>query len=930
MYARPSVTVSIPEDDDSDLRLPAAWTPAPRPPLPIVASLMPIVGGVVLWLITGSLIALALAALGPLIAVAAVADARRAARRDRRRAEREADRARERVAELVAERHETERAALWRRHPDVAGLLEDDTDIWKAWAGGEASLVLGAGDVTSAVRVTGGEGDARARALRADARVLRGGPVRVPLGTGIVVVGTGVAAEGAHRALVLAHCLASAPRELHVSADDGAGWARDLPHAACGAPRTIAVSTTADLPVPAGDVTIALRAPGDASPPGCAATLTVHGPADAHLRIDGDETPVAVESIGAHQAALIARALAARAETTLGLAPEPVGPVFLADLADAAPRPVRGGLPAAFVREGTHPWAIDLVADGPHAVVAGVTGSGKSELLISWILALATTHSPHEVTFLLADFKGGTAFDAFAHLPHVTGVLTDLDRGGARRAIESLRAEVRWREGELARVGARDVLDPRTELPRLVIVVDEFAALLGDHPELHAVFSDVAARGRALGMHLVLGTQRVSGVVRDSLLANCPLRISLRVTDPSDSRAVIGTDDAAMLAGDVGSRGQAMVKRAADAEPRRVRVALSTPADVDRAVHRGAGAVARRPWLPDLGADVALDALTPRAAPGVLVLGLGDEPEHQRQEPVGVRTGDRGILVVGAAGSGRTTALRTLAAQAPGGSVWIGGDPERAWDAVTALATTPPPAGAVVAVDDLDAVTAVLPHDHAAAFLDRLEHLVRSAGDGGYLVAISVQRIAGPSARLVELLPRRLILACASRAEHIAAGGDPAHFAPDAPAGRGRWGSVAVQVAHTSPDVSAPESAPRPWSPTAALTGLVARRTGAVTRVLEEWAGRGIHVVGIDAYLADPAIVAEGTTVVVGDPEHWQANWRLLSAMRSDHDLVIDSGCAADFRVLTGSRDVPPYARTAAGRAWLVSRGDAAVRIVLP
>jgi len=204
--------------------------------------------------------------------------------------------------------------------------------------------------------------------------------------------------------------------------------------------------------------------------------------------------------------------------------------------------------------ESGEPCVIDLVSEGPHAVVAGVTGSGKSELLVTWILALCAAHTTQEVSFLLADFKGGTAFDSLGGIPHVTGVITDLDGTGARRAIESLRAEVRWREAELARVGARDVLDPRVDVPRLVIVVDEFAALLGEHPELHAVFTDVAARGRALGMHLVLGTQRPAGVVRESLLANCPLRISLRVTDPADSRAVIGTDEASALPGGTDAR----------------------------------------------------------------------------------------------------------------------------------------------------------------------------------------------------------------------------------------------------------------------------------------------------------------------------------------------------------------------------------------
>ena len=98
--------------------------------------------------------------------------------------------------------------------------------------------------------------------------------------------------------------------------------------------------------------------------------------------------------------------------------------------------------------------------DGPHAVVVGITGSGKSELLTTWICALAATRSTDEVAFLLADFKGGTAFASLEDVPHVTGLITDLDGSGSRRAVESLRAELRRRESAIAAAGATDIGDP--------------------------------------------------------------------------------------------------------------------------------------------------------------------------------------------------------------------------------------------------------------------------------------------------------------------------------------------------------------------------------------------------------------------------------------------------------------------------------------
>ncbi len=250
---------------------------------------------------------------------------------------------------------------------------------------------------------------------------------------------------------------------------------------------------------------------------------------------------------------------------------------------------------------GRTPVLVDLVGDGPHAVVAGVTGAGKSELLTTWITSLCRAYTTAEVTFLLADFKGGVSFDALSALPHVTGVITDLDGDGAERAISSLRAEMRRRERILAGAGVRHIAEAGLVLPRLVVVVDEFAALVSDLPDLQRVFTDIAARGRALGIHLILGTQRVTGVVREGILANAPLRIALRAADDSDSRTLLGTPAAARLPGGEAARGRALIRRAADSSPVIAQIPRTAAEDLATVVAEVAHQERpRAPWSPPL------------------------------------------------------------------------------------------------------------------------------------------------------------------------------------------------------------------------------------------------------------------------------------------------------------------------------------------
>lgn len=229
------------------------------------------------------------------------------------------------------------------------------------------------------------------------------------------------------------------------------------------------------------------------------------------------------------------------------------------------------------------PISLDLGIDGPHALVAGTTGSGKSEFLRTWVMSLAMSCSPQQVNFVLIDFKGGGAFDVCARLPHVAGLITDLDEHLVGRAITSLRAELQRREllfRELHVSTFNEALAVATEpLARLVIVIDEFAALATDYSELMSAIIDLAARGRSLGMHLVLATQRPSGVVDQKIRANTNLRVALRMQDAFDSRDVIGVPDAMSI--DRHSPGRAIVSIGGD-RPVHVKTAYSGALDMQQ------------------------------------------------------------------------------------------------------------------------------------------------------------------------------------------------------------------------------------------------------------------------------------------------------------------------------------------------------------
>ncbi|MBD2758112.1 FHA domain-containing protein [Yimella sp. cx-573] len=376
--------------------------------------------------------------------------------------------------------------------------------------------------------------------------------------------------------------------------------------------------------------------------------------------------------------------------------------------APPVPRSEASSLRALVGHAGTEPFTLDLRSQGPHALVGGTTGAGKSEFLQSWVLGMAHAYSPDRVSFLFVDYKGGAAFARCTDLPHSVGIVTDLTPYLVRRALRSLRAELHRRERLLNEKGKKDLLELEASgdhecPPSLVIVVDEFAALAGEVPEFVDGVVDVAQRGRSLGLHLILATQRPAGVIKDNLRANTNLRIALRMADEHDSTDVVGDKQAADFPPSIPGRGVArtgpgrlvrfqsgfpgsrtpaiaptppidIVEMGFGAKrpwtrPRTEVVGDGVRKDIDRvvdtlnaAVVRAGVPLPRRPWLESLAPVYNLTRLGQRRDTEI-VLGVRDDPDKQDQ-PVDRFLPDAqgNIVFYGVSGTGKSTALRSLAA----------------------------------------------------------------------------------------------------------------------------------------------------------------------------------------------------------------------------------------------------------------------------
>lgn len=460
-------------------------------------------------------------------------------------------------------------------------------------------------------------------------------------------------------------------------------------------------------------------------------------------------------------------------------------------------------------RTGGGDFVLDIARDGPHMLVAGTTGAGKSEFLRTLVCSLALGNRPDALVFVLIDYKGGSAFGSLRALPHVAGYLTDLDEHLGRRALVALKAEARYRERLLGRAQCRDIDayhaagEPLGPLPRLALVIDEFRFLVHEMPDFLDRLTDVTARGRSLGMHLVLATQRPAGVVSEDIRTNMGLRVCFRVEDAADSSAVLDIPDAATIARTHRGRGYARAERGSGElfqaayvsglppdlldirMPLRAEqssladLGMAPPGDDQRAEGAGEGAdgqpdehtdlavlvraiagtkeaaPAHRPWLDPLPSRVSvadLPALAGLAEPATpvppprlpaIAYGLADLPADQSRRLAVLDLAEGGnLLAVGAAQSGRTTLLRTIAAgiardHSPGDVHLYVLDCDAG--GLTALARLPH-CGAVVRRAERERAARLL--DRLAAEVSRRQDLLAGAG----FASVTEQRAQAPAA----------------------------------------------------------------------------------------------------------------------------------------------------------------------------------------
>lgn len=366
---------------------------------------------------------------------------------------------------------------------------------------------------------------------------------------------------------------------------------------------------------------------------------------------------------------------------------------------------------------------------GPHGLVAGMTGSGKSEFLITYILSMAVNYHPDEVAFVLIDYKGGGLADAFdnpekgIHLPHLVGTITNLDGASIQRSLRSLHSEVLRRQQEFKK--AKAITEEATmdiykyqklyrsgqidrPMPHLFIISDEFAELKQQKPEFMDNLISIARIGRSLGVHLILATQKPSGVVNDQIRSNTKFRVCLKVQEKADSQDMLKRPEAAELK-DTGrfylqvgyneffALGQS-AWTGADYEPqdevivhkddsiqfmddlgqtvhgakKRVKKITDGKAQLEVVVKllsdtaSSSGIMCNALWAPELDTDILLAQIqeqTPVSSSGILKIPIGmvDDPENQRQFPlIYDLQRSKNLLIVGEKGTGKTTIVQSM------------------------------------------------------------------------------------------------------------------------------------------------------------------------------------------------------------------------------------------------------------------------------
>ena len=449
----------------------------------------------------------------------------------------------------------------------------------------------------------------------------------------------------------------------------------------------------------------------------CSAVITIENSLQAHLESEAESCSFIPEILDESEFDAFTRRLSPlrdiSAASAAGSIPNSVDLFDLDEPALDTPERVidrwqrsESGLSAPIGMGADGPVYIDFELDGPHALVAGMTGVGKSELLRSILSSLALHHSPKRVNFVLVDYKGGSAFDACKDLPHTVGYVTDLDSSLSERAISSLNAELRRRETIItSQHGVKDNIElrkshPESALPSLLIVIDEFASLVQELPQFVDSIVDIARRGRSLGVHLILATQRPSGVISPQIQGNTNLRLALRTASQSDSNDILESPLAATIP--TGQRGRAFLRvgqskpieiqcaytgssfaESGETEKIRANTFLMSRTDLQQSLEahgqEGPTQLTRvveicvsafnayaldlpfRPWLQPLPTSISYEELL-NASGDKTVFALLDSPELQEQRHLTFNLAlQQNTLLVGGPRSGKTSALCAIA-----------------------------------------------------------------------------------------------------------------------------------------------------------------------------------------------------------------------------------------------------------------------------
>ncbi|MBQ5910953.1 MAG: type VII secretion protein EssC [Clostridia bacterium] len=353
-------------------------------------------------------------------------------------------------------------------------------------------------------------------------------------------------------------------------------------------------------------------------------------------------------------------------------------------------------------------------AHGPHGLVAGTTGSGKSEILQTYILAMATLFHPYEVGFVIIDFKGGGMVNQFKNLPHLVGAITNIDGKEINRSLKSIKAELQKRQRLFAEAEVNHIdkyikkykaNEVSTPLPHLIIIVDEFAELKAEQPEFMKELISAARIGRSLGVHLILATQKPSGQVNEQIWSNSKFKLCLKVQSQEDSNEVIKSP----LAAEIKEPGRAYLQvgnneifelfqsaysgaseKTDDSNVKEFTIyglndsGRRIPVYAQKKQKSGEGSATQLDaivryvdqycssiglkklpdiCLPSLGSVInfpSKDELQPHSNNIVVELGVFDDPDNQYQGQYSVDLTNENMMIIGSSQSGKTNLLQNI------------------------------------------------------------------------------------------------------------------------------------------------------------------------------------------------------------------------------------------------------------------------------